>query len=111
MPELQNLSLTSIEGGAAVEMFDRALTKVAANVADINTTLATRQIVLKLKIKPGRDRCSCELDLSVNTALAGQEPIKSTVFIEEDGDGNRALYGRKAPQLDIPFEVRKGGQG
>lgn len=110
MAELENLSLTSIEGGAAVEMFDRALAKVAANIADINTTLKERQIVLKVKVKPGRDRLSCELDVSVNMALAGQEPIRSTVLIDNDDDGQPGLYSRRLPQLDIPFEVRQGGQ-
>lgn len=110
MSNLNGLSLANIEDGAAVEMFDRALAKIAANIADINTTLAAREIQLVVKIKPSRDRGMGEIDLGVKCKLAGQEPIKATVLIDSGADGQPGLFARRKAQTDIPFEVKRGGQ-
>lgn len=110
MEDLKGLSLVNIEGGAAVEMFDRALARVAANIADINTTLGAREIRLIVKLKPSRDRGLGEIDLGVQTKLAGQEPIKATVLIGQDDDGAPQLFAKVSPQTEIPFRVREGGK-
>lgn len=107
---LKGLSLANLEGGAAVEMFDRALAKVAENISDINTTLAAREIQLIVKIKPSRDRGMGEIDMGVKTKLAGQEPIKATVLIDAGDDGRPGLFAKTRPQAEIPFQLKKGGQ-
>ena len=50
------LTLTNVMNGAAVEMFARQLTRVFNNLADINTDLNAREITLKVKFTPSKDR-------------------------------------------------------
>lgn len=109
MAEMAPLSLVTLEGGAVVEMFDRALVKVAANLADINTGLGAREIQLVVKAKPSRDRSMVEWTAEVKPPkLAGQDPIGGTALIDEEG-GRPALFGRKHRQNEIPFTIKEGG--
>lgn len=111
MAEMAPLTLVTLEGGAVVEMFDRALAKVAANLADINTSLVAREIHLVVKAKPSVDRSMVEWSAEVKPPkLAGQEAIGGTALIDEAG-GRPALLGRKRNQTEIPFSIKEGGQG
>ena len=89
MAEMKDLSLVTLQGGAVVEMVDLALAKVAANLADINTTLSAREIHLVIKAKPSRDRSMIEWSAEVKPPkLAGQEAVSGTALIEnEKGPG------------------------
>lgn len=109
MAEMAPLSLVTLEGGAVVEMFDRALEKVAANLADINTGLGAREIHLVVKAKPSRDRSMVEWSAEVKPPkLAGQDPVGGTALIDQE-NGRPALLGRKPSQTEIPFQVKEGG--
>lgn len=109
MAEIEPLTLTTFENGALVEMVDRAIAKVAANLADVNTTLAAREIHLIIKAKPSKDRSMVEWTAEVKPPkLAGQEAIGGTALIERE-NGLAVLMGRKPSQKQIPFELRKGG--
>jgi hypothetical protein len=109
MADMAPLSLVTLEGGAVVEMFDRALEKVAANLADINTGLGAREIQLVVKAKPSRDRSMIEWSAEVKPPkLAGQEPVGGTALIDQI-NGRPALLGRKPKQNEIPFTIKKGG--
>jgi hypothetical protein len=109
MAEMAPLSLVTLEGGAVVEMFDRALEKVAANLADINTGLGAREIQLVVKAKPSRDRSMVEWTAEVKPPkLAGQDPVGGTALIDREGD-RPTLLGRKPAQTEIPFTIIKEG--
>lgn len=109
MAEMAPLSLVTLEGGAVVELVDRAIEKVAANLADINTTLGAREIHLVIKAKPSRDRSMVEWSAEVKPPkLAGQEAIEGTALIDKE-NGRPALMGRRRQQTEIPFEVKTGG--
>lgn len=83
------ISLITMEGGAAVDMFDRALKKVMANIADENTTMKAREINLKVKVTPsdtGRNVVS--VDISVPPPkLCGQENITGLADVAVDAGG------------------------
>jgi hypothetical protein len=53
----QPINLVTLAGGAAVERFDRELSRVLNNIADVNTDAEqVREITLKIKFKPTAER-------------------------------------------------------
>src|SRR5207244_5955141 len=51
------VSLATLAGGAAVELFQKELDQVVRNIADVNTDpKAAREINLKVKITPSDER-------------------------------------------------------
>jgi hypothetical protein len=111
--EREKVSLITIQGGALVEQFDRALDKVLANVADINTTCdQAREIKLTVQIKANEDRSFLEIVGAVTTKTAGQEKIKTTADLAVDAKGRSIAYNRRRRQMDLPFNVtRLNGEG
>ena len=97
-----NLSIVNIKEGAAVEMFDRALQKVLININDINTTLAKREILLKMELLPSEDRTLVEINFGVSTKLAGQGGQKLTADVKIDERG-RAYAKERKVQHGLPF--------
>jgi hypothetical protein len=58
---MHEVSLVTIGGGAAVELFDDALKEALRNIADPNTEAKTpRDIVLKVRIRPSESRDCAE---------------------------------------------------
>lgn len=99
------ISILNIEGGAAIEMFDRALAKVMGNVADINTKLKIkRTIVLKVNIIPmdeNRDLIDYELDCDMK--LANQHTVVGKADVRAvPGKGFVAI--RRDPQSQLPID-------
>jgi hypothetical protein len=110
--ERERLTLATINGGALVEQFDRALDRVVDNVSDINTTTKPRKIKLTVKVVPSEDRGFLEVDGEVKTEVAGQDPVKTTAVLSYDNRGRARAYNRPKRQTDIPFNVTKfkGGE-
>ena len=99
----EKLSLTNIEGGAAVEMFDLALQRILENIHDINTTVDAREITLKVKITPvGDDRSIIAYGILCNTKQSGQPPIKGMADLKVE-QGRLVAIGRRQKQTGIPF--------
>jgi hypothetical protein len=107
----QKLSLVTIQGGALVEQFDRALDKTFENLGDINTTIKPREIRLVVQIKPNDDRTFLEIVGAVSTRLASQEAIKTTADLTTDDRGRAVAYNRRRKQLEMPFNVTRLNQG
>lgn len=75
------VTLASIGDGAALELFDRELARVIGNIADPNTSpTQTREINIKIKIKPDEDRDIGEAQVLVSAKLASVKPVKSTLY-------------------------------
>lgn len=101
------LSLLTIKDGALVEQFNRALTQVVENLADINTTTKTREILLSVKITPNTDRTFLEIVGTIKAKLSGQEAIATTADLSFDDHGRAVAYRRRSRQQEIPFNVTK----
>jgi len=95
------LSLININGGAAVEMFDRALKKVFENINDINTTLKQREVNLKMVFAPSDDRTLVTIQMECTPKLCGQEPQKITADLTLDQRGRAIAFERQSPQLGL----------
>ncbi len=101
MESEEKLSLTNIKEGAAVEMFDLALEKVLANIQDINTTLAPREITLKVVLTPSEHRDYVNIVLSCPKKLAIQDSIKTTANLTLDSKGRAIAHERRTRQLPL----------
>jgi hypothetical protein len=104
--ESEHDSIVTINGGAAVEMVDRAIKKALANIADINTTEGTREVNLKIKIKPLDDHRSVIVyGIEVPPPkLCGQEPVACAADMKIDANG-KGFYSkqRSTGQQTLPF--------
>lgn len=81
------VTLASIGNGAALELFDHELTRVIANIADVNTSgKAKREINIKIVIQPDEDRGIGFATLEVKSKLASVRPVNSTMYFgKKDG--------------------------
>jgi len=78
--EEQPVVLSTLAGGAAVELFDEELAKVVANVLDLNTEAETvREINLKVKIAPDDSRRMAAVTVQV-TSKTGAIRAAGTQF-------------------------------
>ena len=106
MAEIQPIpiKIDNVNDGAMVEAFDAELRKVMGNINDVNTpATATREITLKLKLKPHSDRTEIDTVFSVSTKLASIEPHCGRMFMGADTEGN--LYGfQDDPRQQVLFQ-------
>lgn len=81
------LSITTMNGGGIVEAIDEVLSQIADNIADVNTPPdKVREVNVKIKIKPDKNRVLGTADIIVSAKLQPQEPqVVSIVFDKKDG--------------------------
>lgn len=72
----------NLKGGAAMDMFARELDRVLENINDPNTEPdAGREIVLKVKFIPSKERDTAVVKLSSSTKLAGVRAQATTIHM------------------------------
>jgi hypothetical protein len=83
------VTLESLDGGAAMELFDLELKRVVENVFDLNTIAKTkRKISLEVVFAPTEDRASAQVFIDVKAKLAGQRGSATQVYFGKV-DGRR----------------------
>lgn len=103
--ELQEVSLETLGGGAAIERFNYELEKVLENIGDPNTKAdAMREVTLKIRIKPNEDRSFCVVEIQVNGKLASIKPEHSSFHLTKRG--NRMVATEYNPRQES-FEFKK----
>ena len=114
---MEKLSLATICDGTAVERFDYELQKVLENINDLNTDAeATREITLKVKIKPDENREMLKTEMSISSKPAGLSPVASIGMMGKDIHGNAEAHEYPRPkQQEIEFgenvtPMNKGGK-
>lgn len=77
------VSLTSLKGGVAVELFDYELHRVLENIADDNTEPdEVREITLKVAFKPDEDRQAVAMQIKCKAnKLAGPKQQGSVAYV------------------------------
>jgi hypothetical protein len=104
MSELNPLNLGSIARGAAVELFEKAITTVAANIADTSTdATAAREIKLTFRFKPEHDRRTIHVTTTSKLGLASVTDHESTAYIGKDEDGHVYVLDRD-PRQELLFQ-------
>lgn len=104
MSEHEQVTLATLRGGAAVEMFDAELQRVLENVMDPNTTHAAREVTLKVKIKPDNDRGIGSVEIAVSAKLAAAVPVSSRFYLGKDR-GKAVAFEYNPEQLRLNMET------
>lgn len=101
----ETVTLENLGRGAAAEMFQAELEKVAANVLDPNTKAdALRAITLKLKVRPAMDRGTCTIEISCDSKLAPAAPFETMLFVGQE-QGRAVVTEYNPEQMQIFPEV------
>lgn len=110
------VTLSNLNGGAVLELFEEEFQKALKNIADDNTSAtATRTITIKIKMKPMADRGMATTKVEVTSNLAPMNPHESSVTFSFNGRSVEAYVNGpiNQPDLDgmtpvIPFEKKAG---
>jgi hypothetical protein len=79
--EAGGVTLETLAGGAAVELFNTELARVLANIADPNTRAdAARTLTLEVTIKPTEDRDMGAVSVQALAKLAPIRPATTRIF-------------------------------
>ena len=98
------INLGSIARGAALELFDMAMEKVTANIADSSADAsAVREITLKFKFKPDDDRRCAQVTTTASTKLAGCEEHLSKIYLGKDESGKAYAFDSD-PRQEVLFQ-------
>jgi hypothetical protein len=102
--ELHPLNIGSIARGAAIELFDKAITSIAQNITDSSTdATATREITLKFKFKPEHDRRTIHVTTSSKLGLAAVADHDSVAYIGKDDEGHTYVLDAD-PRQELLFQ-------
>lgn len=106
MDNFIQVSLANISGGAAGELFDRALGDVIANILDINTDAKKeREITVKVKIKPKNDeRRAVNYKIDVTKKLVPARGVESVMYVGQK-EGELIALESNVEQGNLPFET------
>jgi hypothetical protein len=109
--EFKEVSLQTFNNGSMSELFDEELKKVLVNINDINVEADfTREITLKIKIKPSRDRRSAITSVQAISKLAPVCPHQGSVFLSFNGNKPVAL-SNDVRQTEMPFHKNQEANG
>lgn len=110
MPEMQDLTLQNVAGGALPEKFQRALAEVLENIRDPNTKATKqRKITMEVKLKPEETREEASVSTQVKTSLAPDKPDEGTVYLgRRDGELTAVAFD---PRQEDMFDDGKNREG
>lgn len=96
------VNLETLNSGAVLELFQAEWEKLLENIADPNVKPdAMREIIIKVKVKPTKDRSSANTSVEVKSKLASIMPHESViVFSNEDGEKVQA-YTSDPKQMEF----------
>lgn len=118
--DLCTINIGNINEGAMIDGFEIELQKALSNIADLNTpATATREVVLKLILKPHSDRVVIETEFRCACKLAPIETHKSKVFLGRTEEGGLVAFDGDPRQMPLwsapkpaeapkPIEFRQG---
>lgn len=77
-----NFKLSEIAHGAVQVKLDRAMTSVAQNILDPNTTVkAKRKVIITITIAPDETRSTAQIEVGTKTTLAPEESVATTALL------------------------------
>lgn len=108
MPELRKLTLSTVAGGVAEELFARELSKVLENIKDPNTPVkAKRQIRVIVTFEPKEDRNGARHEMAVTVGstakLAPVIDASSFAYIGRE-DGQVAAFTNDVRQEEMALQ-------
>jgi len=99
--EVKTVTAETLGMGAAIERLNDGFDSVLNNISDPNSHAeAVREIKLTIKIKPKKDRNSCEYQVHLNTKLAGPKPLAGVLFVGKQ-KGRMAAFESDPDQMGM----------
>lgn len=81
-PQYSEIKIDTIANGALCEYFDLEFAKILANIEDPNTDAeAVRELTLKVKIYPDKDRTAADYLIESSAKLAKASAVKDRIYI------------------------------
>jgi hypothetical protein len=109
--DYQPVTLLTINGGVAAELFQRSMEKVLENIADPATSpTAVREITLRVRIKPNASRQGAEVRVRALENLPGVQENQSYMLISLADDGVRASVTNPT-QLSLADQLKTNQEG
>lgn len=103
--------LDDINGGIVRDLFPDALNEVLQNIGDENTPAEfAREITIKVKMKPTKDREVVASSVTVTTKLAAPKVSEALLMLSSDGVETTAHFRLDEPEQEVlPLEFPKVG--
>jgi hypothetical protein len=96
------VNIGNINDGAMIEAFAIEFGKALKNIADPNTpATATREVTLKLVLKPHGDRVQIDTEFKATCKLAPIETHKSKVFMGVNEEGGFMAFTSDPRQMPL----------
>ena len=108
--ESERVSLSSINSGAALDLFEEEFQALLKNLADENTSpTKMRTITLKFSVKPTENRDSATTMVEISHSFAPMKPHVGMVVFSSDGNKTEAFTvgGMKQPELPGVIDFAK----
>ncbi len=105
---MEEVTLTNVCRGMAVQLFTREMLKVLENVADSRTpATAVRKIILEFTFKPDNDRHSVETEIQARSRLVDRASVKAITFFSLDHQGDPKATLSDATQLTLADQLKE----
>ena len=104
----EKVSLETLANGGALEKFDLAFQAVLDNIMDPNTLPeAKRSVILRVDIKPTKDRELGTTEISCEPKLAPMKPLLTRLFMGMRGNKASAVESDPSQPNMFPEEKPK----
>jgi len=104
------LKLETLQNGAVLEAFEVELQNVLDNIQDPNTKPdGVRELSVKLKFKPSKDRNYTSLTYAVASKLQPSEPGEVPIFVDRDRKSKKAMAVELVSPDESPDQGRLPG--
>lgn len=105
MHNIPEVDLTTLGRGAALELFNRELQRVLANIKDVNTNPnKNRKITLEFDFKPYMDRSGAACDIKVSSKICATNGVNATIYISRVAGGGFQAFTQDTQQAQLGFE-------
>lgn len=108
--EVNQVTLSTINNGAALELFQEEFGKVLRNINDISVDAdGTREIKLVFKIRPTEDRLSASIIIEATSKLQSVAKHAGSMFLSPKHNGIEA-YCTNPHQQTLDFQNKPENQ-
>jgi hypothetical protein len=99
--QTERLTLANLKGGAALEMVDLELERIAENCLDVNTDAgAKRVLTLRIEFRPDKTRESMKITFKTATQLPSVDGGQALAYFGKEG-GKPVIYEYNPRQLEL----------
>ena len=110
--EEMKVTVETLKGGAALELFNEMLDQIAHDIVDQNKdACSVREAVVKIKVKPAAERDVATYSIIPSVKLGARIGVSTAAFIGADEDGVFGAYENNRSQGSLPLGRSDEGEG